>query len=180
MLLNLLRGASTDGLGAMRPGPRHPILGLRRAETHSLCSALGLRPVTDLTNSDPAYLRNRVRHELLPMLCEMAGRDVVPILARQARLLAEDAALLGELAAAIDPADARRLAKAPGPLARRAVREWLREGHPPDLGDRREGIGGGRRSGPRDRHRRGQERPPLQGRLAPRSATGTRRRSIAG
>lgn len=133
VLLNLLRGASTDGLGAMRPGPQHPILGLRRAETHSLCSVLGLRPVTDLTNSDPAYLRNRVRHELLPMLCELAGRDVVPILARQARLLAEDAALLGELAEAIDPADARRLANAPGPLARRAVREWLREGHPPDL-----------------------------------------------
>jgi tRNA(Ile)-lysidine synthase len=133
MLLNLLRGASTDGLGAMRPGPRHPILGLRRAETRRLCSALGLSPVTDPTNADSAYLRNRVRHELLPVLCELAGRDVVPVLARQARLLAEDAALLGELASAVDPTDAKRLTNAPGPLGRRAVREWLREGHPPDL-----------------------------------------------
>ena len=133
MLLNLLRGASTDGLGAMRPGRRHPILGLRRAETHGVCSALGLVPVMDPTNTDTAYLRNRVRHELVPMLCELAGRDVVPILARQARLLAEDAMLLGELAAEVEPTDAKRLTRAPSPLARRAVREWLRDGHPPDL-----------------------------------------------
>ena len=94
VLLNLLRGAATDGLAAMRPGPRHPILGLRRAETHALCAQLGLHPVEDPTNSDPAYLRNRIRHELLPVLCELAGRDVVPVLARQAGLLADDAALL--------------------------------------------------------------------------------------
>lgn len=133
VLLNLLRGAATDGLAAMRPGPRHPILGLRRAETHGLCSQLGLRPVEDPTNSDPAYLRNRIRHELLPMLCELADRDVVPILARQARLLADDAALLRELAAALDPTDAKAITNAPAPLGRRALREWLRCGHPPDL-----------------------------------------------
>jgi len=133
VLLNLLRGAATDGLAAMRPGARHPILGLRRAETHGLCAELGLRPVSDPTNSDPAYLRNRVRHELLPMLCELAGRDVVPILARQARLLADDAALLSQLAAALDPTDAKAVARAPVSLGRRALREWLRSGHPPDL-----------------------------------------------
>jgi len=87
----------------------------------------------DPTNADSAYLRNRVRHELLPLLCQLAGRDVVPILARQARLLAEDAALLGELAAGLDPTDAKGVANAPRPLGRRAVREWLRDGHPPDL-----------------------------------------------
>ena len=133
VLLNLLRGAATDGLAAMRSGPRHPILGLRRAETHNLCSQLGLHPVEDPTNRDPAYLRNRIRHELVPVLCELADRDIVPILARQARLLADDAALLGKLAAALDPTDARAIANAPAPLARRALREWLRCGHPPDL-----------------------------------------------
>ena len=52
------------------------------------------------------------------MLCELAGRDVVPILARQARLL--DRTPRWRACEAIDPADARRLAKAPGPLAGRA------------------------------------------------------------
>lgn len=133
VLINLLRGAATDGLAAMRPGPRHPILALRRAETRGLCAELDLRPVEDPTNADPKYLRNRVRHELLPMLCDLAGRDIVPVLARQARLLGDDAALLGELAAALDPKDASAIASAPAPLARRALREWLRFGHPPDL-----------------------------------------------
>lgn len=133
VLLNLLRGASTDGLAAMRQGPRHPILELRRTETNDLCSGLDIRPVVDPTNADPAYLRNRIRHELLPRLCEMAQRDVVPLLARQAKLLADDAALLGELAQSLDPTDAKAIARAPLPLARRAVREWLRDDHPPDL-----------------------------------------------
>ena len=133
VLLNLLRGAATDGLAAMRCGPQHPILALRRAETHHLCSQLGLHPVEDPTNSDPVYLRNRIRHELIPILCELADRDIVPVLGRQARLLADDAALLSELAAALDPTDARAIVSAPAPLGRRALREWLRCGHPPDL-----------------------------------------------
>ena len=40
--------------------------------------------------------------------------------------------LLAELAAAIDPTDARALAAAPPALARRAVRRWLTLDHPPD------------------------------------------------
>jgi tRNA(Ile)-lysidine synthase len=133
VLLNLLRGAATDGLGAMRAGFRHPILGLRRVETHALCAELGLHPVDDVTNRDPAYLRNRIRLELIPSLCELAKRDVVPILNRQARLLGDDAALLSELALGIDATDAKAVAKAPLPLGRRAIREWLRCDHPPDL-----------------------------------------------
>ncbi len=62
------------------------------------------------------------------MLCEVAGRDLVPVLARQARLLGDDADLLEALAAEIDATDARQLAAAPRPLARRAVRRWLRSG----------------------------------------------------
>lgn len=137
VLLNLLRGAALDGLAGMDPG-RRPIRRLRRSETRALCAALGLAPVADPSNDDPALRRNRVRHELLPLLDAIAERDVVPVFARQADLARADAALLDELAAALDPADARALAAAPDPLARRAVRRWLRgagpggaERHPP-------------------------------------------------
>ena len=133
VLLNLLRGAATDGLAAMRLGHRHPILALRRYETHALCLQLQLSPVEDPTNRDPAYLRNRIRHELIPVLCELADRDIVPIIARQARLLADDAELLTRLSRALDPTDARAIAQAPAALGRRALRDWLRCGHPPDL-----------------------------------------------
>jgi tRNA(Ile)-lysidine synthase len=134
VLLNLLRGAGVDGLAGFDPAVR-PIRALRRHETHSLCARLGLEPVRDPSNLDPVHRRNRVRHELLPLLDAIAERDVVPVLARQADVVRDDRALLDKLAASIDPTDARALAAAPPALARRAVRRWLRDGpelHPPD------------------------------------------------
>jgi tRNA(Ile)-lysidine synthase len=133
VLLNLLRGSGLDGLAGMRPD-RAPLLGLRRAETAGLCAALGLQPVLDPSNRDPAYRRNRVRHELLPLLDDIAERDVAAVLARQAGLLREEAELLDRLADDLDPTDARALAAAPAALARRAIRRWLAHPYPPDAG----------------------------------------------
>jgi tRNA(Ile)-lysidine synthase len=134
VVLNLLRGSGLDGLAGMRRD-RHPLLGLRRAETHELCRLLGLRTVDDASNDDLVHLRNRVRHDLLPALGDAAHRDLVPVLVRQADLLRDEADLLDRLAADIDPADARALQAAPVALARRAVRRWLTAelgGLPPD------------------------------------------------
>ncbi len=129
ILCNLLRGAGPDGLAGMRPGPTHPLLALRRAETAALCRDLGLRWVTDPSNDDPRHLRNRVRHELLPLCADIARRDPVPVLARQGRIARDETDLLDSLAEAAVPvvADAARLAGAPVALARRAVRRWLRQ-----------------------------------------------------
>lgn len=134
VLVNLLRGAGTTGLAALRPGPRHPLLALRRAETRALCRAEGLVPVDDPSNDDPRFVRNRIRHEVLPLLAEVAGRDLVPVLARQAELLADDADLIDALGGLVDPTDAAALVAAPAPLARAALRAWLRtagDGQPP-------------------------------------------------
>lgn len=138
VLLNLLRGAGLDGLAGMAP-ERRPLRRLRRHQTRDLCAALGLTPIADPSNDDPAFRRNRVRHELVPLLDAIAERDVVPVIARQADLARAEAALLDDLAAALDPTDARALAVAPPALARRAVRTWVRaagpggpERHPPD------------------------------------------------
>ncbi|MGH9107788.1 MAG: tRNA lysidine(34) synthetase TilS [Acidimicrobiales bacterium] len=146
LLLNLVRGAGLDGLCAMRPaggglrGVRRPILRLRRAETASLVRLLGLEAVADPSNFEPRFRRNRIRHDVLPLLAEVSGRDPVPLLSRTAGLLREDADLLAGLAEALDPSDARALRAAPGPLAKRALRSWLRqaegpEHHPPSAGD---------------------------------------------
>ena len=94
VLGNLLRGAGVHGLAGMRAGPSHPLLALRRSETVALCARLGLATVRDPSNDDPRFVRNRVRAELLPLCADIAGRDVVPVLARQAALLAGDADLL--------------------------------------------------------------------------------------
>ncbi len=135
VLINLLRGAGLDGLAGMRPGPRHPILGLRRSETEEVCRRVGLTPLADPSNTDPRHLRNRVRHELIPLLNDLAGRDVVPILARQAGVMAADVDFLEELSTGLDPTDAPAVSQAPVSLARRSVRRWLRgeSAHPPGI-----------------------------------------------
>jgi tRNA(Ile)-lysidine synthase len=132
VLLNLMRGASSTGLAGMRPGQRRPILALRRATAASFCHSFAIKTVDDPSNRDPAFLRNRVRHELLPIMNDLAGRDLVPVLTRQSGLLRDDSDLLDDLAAAIDPTDAKSLVAAPLPLARRAIRRWLTTEHPPD------------------------------------------------
>ena len=133
VLLNLIRGAGLAGLAGMRSGPRHPILALRRADTEQLCAEAGLEPVRDPSNSDGRFRRNRVRHEVLPLLADVAERDVAGVVARQAGRLGEDEALLESLAAPIDPTSVAALAGAPPPLARRALRRWLvsEDGYPP-------------------------------------------------
>ncbi|MEM9041689.1 MAG: tRNA lysidine(34) synthetase TilS [Actinomycetota bacterium] len=133
VVLALLRGAGARGLAAMRSGHRHPILGLRRSETRALCDELDLRPVDDPTNDDPRFRRNRVRHEIIPLLDDVAERDVSVLLARAARWLREDDDLLDSLADDLDPTDAATLVSAPRPVARRAIRRWLAvDGRPPD------------------------------------------------
>ena len=135
VLVNLLRGAGLDGMAAMRADDRRPLLALRRADTVALCDRLGLAVVDDPSNRDPAFLRNRVRHEVLPLLADVAGRDLVPVLARQAGLARDAVDHLAADAAAIDPTDAAAVTAAPVALARLAVRSWLRacsdERHPP-------------------------------------------------
>jgi len=138
VLLNILRGAGVDGLAGIRPtgGPSHqvghPLLAIRRAETEAVCELLQWTPVSDPSNNDHSLLRNRIRQQILPLLNEAAHRDLTPILSRQAALMADDSDLLDELAAEIDPTDAKALAGAPVALARRAIRHWLAGNHPPD------------------------------------------------
>jgi tRNA(Ile)-lysidine synthase len=137
VVLNLLRGSASAGLGAMAPrrgAVVRPLLGLRRTDCEAVCAAIGVDPVRDPMNSDPAFRRVVVRDDVLPRLSEAAGRDLVPVLARQAEVLRSESDYLDELArAAWPPApDQHRadvLARLPLPLARRAVWQWI--GSPP-------------------------------------------------
>ena len=125
VLLHLMRGTGPEGLAAMSPD-RHPILGLRRHETEAVCMAAGLTPVTDPSNAEARFRRNRVRNEVLPLLGEVADRDVVPLLARTADLQREIVVLLDDLAEGIDPTDAVVLRSLPVGVARHVLRSWWR------------------------------------------------------
>ncbi len=132
ILLHLLRGGGLDAFAGMRP-KHHPILSLRRADTQQVCELYDWRPVNDPTNVDPRFRRNRIRNEVIPLLNEIAERDVVPLLTRAGQLAETDRDLLDELAQVVDPTDAASLTEAPLALARRAIRTWLRNEHPPQL-----------------------------------------------
>jgi tRNA(Ile)-lysidine synthase len=136
VLGNLVRGAGLGGLAGIRDPHRHPLLALRRTETAALCRSLGLRVVVDPSNDDPAFRRNRLRHEVLPLLDDVAGRDVAPLVARAAG--SAGAALdhlRHEAAQALpDPADARAVAGAPPVLAALALHDWLRAASPAGYG----------------------------------------------
>ena len=132
VLINLLRGAGLAGLAGMQRNQRHPILALRSSSTHQLCNELEIEVVEDPSNTDPRFQRNRIRHELIPLMDAISQRDVAAILDRQADLFREDSMLLDDLAKSIDVTDAKLLAAAPIALARRAVRQWLTDIYPPD------------------------------------------------
>jgi tRNA(Ile)-lysidine synthase len=132
ILINLLRGSGTRGLAGMQPTAQRPLLHIRRSETEALCNALEIAVFNDPSNDDERFQRNRIRHEVLPLLESLAKRDLVPVLTRQADLLRDDDDLLNELASALDPTDALALANAPIALSRRAIRSWLTNPLVPD------------------------------------------------
>ena len=72
VLMNLLRGAGLWGLRGIppvRPPFIRPLIDLWREDVRRFCEAAGLRWVTDRTNLDTSrFLRNKIRHQLLPLL----------------------------------------------------------------------------------------------------------------
>ncbi len=62
---------------------------------------------------------------MLPLCSEVAGRDVVPVLARQAGVLAGDAVVLDAVASLLDPRTRPPCRQAPEAVSRRSVRDWL-------------------------------------------------------
>jgi tRNA(Ile)-lysidine synthase len=95
VLLRLLRGSAATGLGAMRPRTGdllRPLLLVSRDEVLYHLANRGLVWREDATNLDLAFARNRVRHELLPLLCAF-NPNLTSTLARAAAVLADEADL---------------------------------------------------------------------------------------
>lgn len=79
IILNLCRGTGLDGLCGI-PRERGKILrlllGVSREDIEVYCREHGLRYVTDSSNLTDDYTRNRVRHQVLPVLKELNPRFV--------------------------------------------------------------------------------------------------------
>ena len=129
VLLGLTRGSGGRSLAGMRPGfdrYRRPLLDVRRAQTESACRAEGIEFWTDPHNSDPRFLRSRVRHDVLPVLEQVLGPGVAETLARTAESLRGDMEALDAMAddwlARPDALQVDGLARLPSAVRRRVLR----------------------------------------------------------
>jgi tRNA(Ile)-lysidine synthase len=123
----LYRLAASPGRRALLGMPERegrlirPLLTSTREETADHCRERGLAWREDPTNATPAFARNRVRHQLLPVLRALHPAAEANVL-RTLALLRDEAAVLDELvASAIDPPEVARLAALPPALGRLAV-----------------------------------------------------------
>lgn len=103
ILLHWLRGSGLAGLRGMAPlhgDVARPLLDVTRAQTVAYCAAQGWLPREDSSNADPRFLRNRIRHELLPLLTTY-NPGIADSLVRNGELLADDESYLEAHALAI-------------------------------------------------------------------------------
>lgn len=139
VLYRLARGAGLRGTSAMRrwaPPLWRPLLGVRRAALREVLSRAGRAWREDETNTSSVAVRNRLRHEVFPLLEDVLGPRVVTGLARAADLAADDEAVLAARAGRAAPGlviredaravafDRRAVADLPPAVSRRILRSY--------------------------------------------------------
>ncbi|MFC1940642.1 tRNA lysidine(34) synthetase TilS [Chloroflexota bacterium] len=104
ILMHLIRGTGTRGLRGLRPSSYwqssgsgvtviRPLLPVSRQETSAYCHEHHLLPRIDTSNFSLSPLRNKIRHQLLPLLKSYNPR-VTEALLRTARITGDDIAFL--------------------------------------------------------------------------------------
>ena len=140
LLMWMLRGSGAAGLAGIRPVRDavyvRPLLDVGRAEVLAYLTAKGLAFRMDSSNAKPVYLRNRIRHELVPLLKQF-NPAVVEALTRQADILRDEDRCLDQwvsewVARHVRPGEDRSLAipraallKLPVALQRRVIRRAM-------------------------------------------------------
>ena len=107
VLMRVLQGAGSSGLAAIRPVVRldgglvmiRPLLSASRGQILAYLDRRGLSFRLDESNADPAFLRNRVRSRLLPLLEEGFNPRVREALVRSAEILRDEDECLASLSA---------------------------------------------------------------------------------
>ncbi|MDD2541353.1 MAG: tRNA lysidine(34) synthetase TilS [Desulfuromonadaceae bacterium] len=100
VLMRLLRGSGMTGLSGMTyrnaRGYVRPLLEISRSEIEQYLQRCGLKWRDDASNNDTVYLRNRIRHQLLPLL-EEYNPAIRSCLATTASILGGDEVLIRDM-----------------------------------------------------------------------------------
>lgn len=141
VVMNAFAGAGRRGLSGIPPRRWwyvRPLIDVRRSDVEAFCRALRLRPRHDPTNDTDDFLRNVVRHRVLPMLAGTLDVRLPESLARAADVLRDEDYYLDDAAAEAagvegdsDGGRVRvdRLREIPPALQRRTVRLLARAGN---------------------------------------------------
>lgn len=129
-LFNFARGSALRGLGSIPPVRDNfirPLIDCSKAEIELFCKENSIPYVTDVTNSDVAYSRNRIRHNVLPEL-RTVNQSFEVSASRCIDSLREDEAFLSGLADNLisesrtgNAYDVAILNNAPDPIKKRAI-----------------------------------------------------------
>jgi tRNA(Ile)-lysidine synthase len=138
MLMRLARGSGTAGLAAPRPMQLvdqqirlRPLLTLKKEDVVARLREALIPWREDRTNAHRTYFRNRIRHQVLPVWQEAAGRDVVAGAALARERLEEDDSALETWLEELRPLgrggvlNLAVLKGRPCALFRRALHHWL-------------------------------------------------------
>ena len=141
VLMHVIRGCGTDGLVGIptaRDRIRRPLLGCTRAEIERYCLDNDVPHILDETNENMQFTRNRVRHEILPLLRQI-NSSVDEALIRLASHAGEDTAYLNEQADRAFRecnASAKALVQLPTPIRRRCILLQMRSLSVPSVEER--------------------------------------------
>ena len=138
-LLRLLRGAGPVGLAGVHPRAGivvRPLLDIGRDELRKYLARRGIPFREDASNLDVAIPRNRVRHEVLPLLRERFSPAIVRTLSREAEIAREDSQYFDQVVARAEAnvvsrvknrivIDLQALRACPAALSRRIVRRAM-------------------------------------------------------
>ena len=138
VLFRIARGTGLSGLSGIAPirpfAVGHlvrPLLTFSKADILRYCKEKGIDFVTDSTNADTAYARNRIRADVIPVL-ESLYADVSYRTVRMSTDLAEDDALLCDIAADFvkqnsiaSGMNVKALREAHPAIRRRALQMWF-------------------------------------------------------
>ena len=128
VLMHLIRGTGLQGLGGIRPVQGRlirPMLRITRQEVLAFLEQWNLPHVEDSSNESDAFLRNRIRHHVMPLLYQENPR-LAENLSRMAMGLGEDAAYLASLAERETLPDVDQLQSLPPSLRSRMLAQFLR------------------------------------------------------
>lgn len=101
VLMHLVRGTGLKGLGAISPisgNVIRPMLGITRVDVEAFLSEYHVEHITDTSNDTDIFLRNRLRHHVMPFLKEENPR-LAENLSAMALRLRQDEDALSQLAA---------------------------------------------------------------------------------